>query len=111
MKILPIPLIREADAYTIVNEPVAGIDLMERAAAACFGWLKDKISTDRHIIVFCGSGNNGGDGLARAPDCPAGGGHRKAPPDDHSVMFQKGVATPVGLEPTTCRLEGGCSIL
>ena len=66
MKILPIPLIREADAYTIVNEPVAGIDLMERAASACFGWLKDKISTDRHIVVFCGSGNNGGDGLAIA---------------------------------------------
>ena len=32
MKILPIGKIREADAYTIANEPVASIDLMERAA-------------------------------------------------------------------------------
>ncbi|MCX6306448.1 MAG: NAD(P)H-hydrate dehydratase [Bacteroidetes bacterium] len=64
MKILPVPLIREADAYTIVHEPISDIDLMERAAGACFGWLKDHISADQKIMVFCGSGNNGGDGLA-----------------------------------------------
>lgn len=66
MKILPVQLIREADAHTIANEPISSIDLMERAAAACFGWLKGHISTDRKIDVFCGSGNNGGDGLAIA---------------------------------------------
>ena len=59
-------MIRKADAYTIINEPIAGIDLMERAAAACFGWLKENIPADQRIRVFCGSGNNGGDGLAIA---------------------------------------------
>ncbi|MEI7662799.1 MAG: NAD(P)H-hydrate epimerase, partial [Bacteroidota bacterium] len=66
MKILPVQHIREADAYTIQHEPVSGIDLMERASSACFNWLKANISPERTINVFCGSGNNGGDGLAIA---------------------------------------------
>jgi len=66
MKILPIDKIREADAYTIKNEPVDSIDLMERAAKACYKWMsKNFASTDR-IKIFCGLGNNGGDGLAIA---------------------------------------------
>ncbi|MDP1624044.1 MAG: NAD(P)H-hydrate dehydratase [Bacteroidales bacterium] len=66
MKILPTSLVREADAYTVINEPINDIDLMERAASACFSWLKDHITFDHKIRVFCGSGNNGGDGLAIA---------------------------------------------
>ena len=66
MKILPVALVREADAFTIINEPITGIDLMERAAMACFRWLKDNISPDQKINIFCGAGNNGGDGLAIA---------------------------------------------
>ncbi|MEI7499918.1 MAG: NAD(P)H-hydrate dehydratase [Bacteroidota bacterium] len=66
MKILPVSLIREADAYTIKNEPIDDIDLMERAASACFHWLEKKLDKDQKIMVFCGSGNNGGDGLAIA---------------------------------------------
>jgi len=66
MKILKAEQIRSWDQYTIEHEPVASIDLMERAATKCFEWL------DRHgwlvdpFIVFCGKGNNGGDGLAIA---------------------------------------------
>jgi NAD(P)H-hydrate epimerase len=66
MKILPVEKIREADAYTIANEPVESIDLMERAAKTCFKWIRKKIDRDRRIIVFCGLGNNGGDGLVVA---------------------------------------------
>jgi NAD(P)H-hydrate epimerase len=66
MKILPVPLIRQADAYTITHEPVAAIDLMERAAGACYAWLREHVAVEQKINVFCGSGNNGGDGLAIA---------------------------------------------
>lgn len=66
MKILPVSLIRAADEYTIMQEPVSSIDLMERAAAACYGWIEKNISKDFKIKAFCGSGNNGGDGLAIA---------------------------------------------
>jgi NAD(P)H-hydrate epimerase len=64
MKILPIEKIREADAFTIKNEPIADIDLMERAATELFEWMVAKTETDKGITIICGMGNNGGDGLA-----------------------------------------------
>ena len=64
MKILSSAQIRSADAYTIANEPVSSIDLMERAAAACAGWIKEHVAIKSSIRIFCGPGNNGGDGLA-----------------------------------------------
>ena len=66
MKILPIEKVREADAFTIENEPILSIDLMERAATTCSDWIKKNISKSKKIKVFCGPGNNGGDGLAVA---------------------------------------------
>lgn len=66
MKILPIDKVREADAYTIKHEPVDSIDLMERAAKACYKWMIKKFLTTDRIKIFCGLGNNGGDGLAIA---------------------------------------------
>jgi ADP-dependent NAD(P)H-hydrate dehydratase / NAD(P)H-hydrate epimerase len=64
MKILSASQIREADAYTIRNEPISSVDLMERAARALSDWLTNKYSNKSRIRIFCGPGNNGGDGLA-----------------------------------------------
>lgn len=64
MKILNCKQIREADAYTIKNEHNTSINLMERASKAFtnkFTVYFDELHT---IHVFCGIGNNGGDGLA-----------------------------------------------
>ncbi|MEO6150161.1 MAG: NAD(P)H-hydrate dehydratase [Mucilaginibacter sp.] len=59
--------IREADAFTIANEPIASVDLMERAAKAFVGWFINHFPVkDKGITVYCGTGNNGGDGLAIA---------------------------------------------
>jgi NAD(P)H-hydrate epimerase len=66
MKILPVDKIREADAYTIKHEPVASIDLMERAARACCKWIRKRTDITTTVKVFCGPGNNGGDGLVIA---------------------------------------------
>ena len=66
MKILPIEKIREADAYTIENEPIADIDLMERAATELFEWMVAKTDPEKEIRIFCGMGNNGGDGFVLA---------------------------------------------
>jgi NAD(P)H-hydrate epimerase len=67
IKIFAVDQIKEADAYTIANEPVASIDLMERAANACYQWLKTKIGDrEPRFFIYCGPGNNGGDGLAIA---------------------------------------------
>jgi len=64
MKILSASQIRLADAHTIEHEPVASIDLMERAASACVTWIKKNLSSKNFFKIFCGPGNNGGDGLA-----------------------------------------------
>ena len=39
MKILPIEKVREADSYTIKNEPVKSVDLMERAGGKCSDFI------------------------------------------------------------------------
>ncbi|NUO02496.1 MAG: NAD(P)H-hydrate dehydratase [Saprospiraceae bacterium] len=58
---------RNWDAYTIAHEPIASIDLMERAARAFSSWFQHHFpDIDRPIYIFCGPGNNGGDGLAVA---------------------------------------------
>ena len=66
MKILSIDQIREADRYTIQNEPIASIDLMERAASKVFRWMEYRVEEAETVRIFCGMGNNGGDGLALA---------------------------------------------
>ncbi len=66
MRILSTAQIREADAYTIEHEPIASIDLMERAADACAKWIAERFTKETSFYIFCGTGNNGGDGLAIA---------------------------------------------
>lgn len=66
MKILSATQIREADSFTIENEPIASIDLMERAASKIFEWIYKHTNTQNNFIILAGTGNNGGDGLALA---------------------------------------------
>lgn len=60
--------IREADAWTIANEPIDSWALMERAAHACAERIEQLLErSDRPaVVVVAGLGNNGGDGLAIA---------------------------------------------
>jgi NAD(P)H-hydrate epimerase len=58
---------RDVDEFTITQQPIASIDLMEKAARAfvkCF--LKTEFNAQKRVAIFCGKGNNGGDGLAIA---------------------------------------------
>lgn len=52
------------DQYTIDNEPIKSIDLMERAADCFVNWMISSFNSADPVIVVCGNGNNGGDGLA-----------------------------------------------
>jgi ADP-dependent NAD(P)H-hydrate dehydratase / NAD(P)H-hydrate epimerase len=65
MKIFSAPQIKAWDQYTIEHTPIASIDLMERAAQAFVDQLL-KLYPQQPFLVCCGSGNNGGDGLAIA---------------------------------------------
>lgn len=66
MKIFSSAQIKKWDAFTIENEPITSTNLMERAATACYNWLIGKNFSTLHFRIFCGKGNNGGDGLAIA---------------------------------------------
>jgi hydroxyethylthiazole kinase-like uncharacterized protein yjeF len=67
MKIFSAQQIYEADRLTIENEQITSDVLMERAATKLFEWIHARLrGTSVKIKLFCGIGNNGGDGLALA---------------------------------------------
>ena len=66
MKILSVDQIRQLDQATIAHEPIAPIQLMERASQAFVDWFTVRYDAFTPVKVFCGLGNNGGDGLAIA---------------------------------------------
>ena len=66
MKIFTSAQVHELDKYTIDNEPIKSIDLMERAAKALTQAITDNWNYNTPVIIFAGPGNNGGDALAVA---------------------------------------------
>ncbi len=68
MKILSAEQIKRLDKFTIAHEPIAPIHLMERASRKFADELVALLEKNkrRKVAVFCGAGNNGGDGLAVA---------------------------------------------
>lgn len=67
MVVLSADQVRAWDQYTMVHEPISSLALMERAAVSCVKWLEEhQILQQQQFYIFCGKGNNGGDGLAIA---------------------------------------------
>lgn len=66
MKIFTAEKIRLADQFTIDNEPISSVNLMERAALTCTDWISTNCKHHTKFAIFCGNGNNGGDGFAVA---------------------------------------------
>jgi ADP-dependent NAD(P)H-hydrate dehydratase / NAD(P)H-hydrate epimerase len=66
LKILTVDQIKKLDALTIEREPIGPIDLMERASHAFVSWFMPRFDNTKKIGIVCGTGNNGGDGLAIA---------------------------------------------
>ena len=68
MKLLSAAQIRELDQATIREQRTTSTALMERAASALAGWLYQHFTPAEagEMLLLCGPGNNGGDGLALA---------------------------------------------
>ncbi|OYQ31932.1 hypothetical protein CHU92_14915 [Flavobacterium cyanobacteriorum] len=67
MKIFNAAQIREADRLTIIRQGISSGGLMERVGNEVYLWLKNRFPDKETVFhVFCGKGNNGGDGLVIA---------------------------------------------
>ncbi|MCK0188433.1 NAD(P)H-hydrate dehydratase [Arenibacter sp. F20364] len=67
MKIFNAKQIYEADKFTIEQQKISSEQLMERAAIQVFNWIHSRMQgAQAKIHLFCGIGNNGGDGLVLA---------------------------------------------
>ncbi len=66
MKLFSAQELKEWDAFTVQHEPIASIDLMERAATACMPHILPHAIAATQVHILCGPGNNGGDGLVIA---------------------------------------------
>ena len=66
MKIFTTDGIRRIEEKTIERDNLSRLDLMERAAEAVTYEIVARWRINKHIIIFAGPGDNGGDGLAVA---------------------------------------------
>lgn len=65
MKILTAQQIKDCDSATIAKG-ISSVNLMEKASRACVDWIDNHFKTVHKFLIFCGNGNNGGDGFAIA---------------------------------------------
>ena len=78
MKIARVDEMRSMDRFAIEKLGIAEEILMENAAFASVALLRQKIGIQgRKFVIFCGAGNNGGDGLAVARLIISAGGKAK----------------------------------
>lgn len=67
MKIFNTEQIYAADRFTIEKQQITSEALMERAATQIYEWMNARLQGAQvKIHLFCGIGNNGGDGIALA---------------------------------------------
>lgn len=67
MKIFNKQQIYQADKFTIEKQQISSDELMERASLQLFEWIHETLQgAPVTVDIFCGIGNNGGDGLALA---------------------------------------------
>ena len=57
---------KQCDSRTIEHYGLPSMVLMERAALSVVSFLHERDLWQKKIVILCGSGNNGGDGLAIA---------------------------------------------
>lgn len=78
MKLATVQQMRGMDRYAIEKLGLAEEILMENAAHASAGLLQREIGIrGKKFVIFCGAGNNGGDGLALARLIASMGGYAK----------------------------------
>lgn len=65
-KVLSGDQVKSLDEKYVSGEGISSYQLMERAAHSFCDWYAENFLKEKTVSVFCGTGNNGGDGLAIA---------------------------------------------
>lgn len=95
---------KELDAYTIQEEEIESVELMERAANSAALFISGKYRDhERPIIIFSGPGNNGGDGLALARLL-----HKEGYKDIHAYLFNTNNSLSEDCQKNAERLQQEC---
>ena len=108
--------VRELDRIAIEECHIAGFELMQRAGRAAFTALLHRWPAARQLLVFCGTGNNGGDGFVIAALARAAGldarvclvGERAAIKGDagKALALAEAQQVPI-LDAAACRVDAG----
>lgn len=70
MKLLSSTQLADLDKMSIETEEISSVELMKRASGVFFAHLIKHVKGNyNEVFIFCGSGNNGGDGLCVANLC------------------------------------------
>ncbi len=97
MKILTAAEMRDADRRTIEDAGITSLQLATHAGAAVARFIVAEFPHARHLVVLCGKGNNGGDGMMAAAALVDAGrkphvlllGKRDELDGDPLIMFRK----------------------
>ena len=66
LRVLTVAQIRAVDAIAVHDFGMHSLVLMENAGRGCADWIDTKLNRSSDVVVLCGPGNNGGDGLVIA---------------------------------------------
>jgi NAD(P)H-hydrate epimerase len=64
--ILSSSALKSTDQHTLATQRLSNLQLVEKAARACVDWLHPRLQPHSKVVILCGHGNNGTDGLVIA---------------------------------------------
>src|SRR6202012_5583093 len=119
MKILTADEMRTADRVTTERFGISSLELMEHAGRAVARFILRELPQRRHIVVLCGKGNNGGDGLVAARHLAEAGctvsvlilGDPAELRGDAKTMLERLPVAPVGIREQSDFSHSGCQAL
>jgi hydroxyethylthiazole kinase-like uncharacterized protein yjeF len=119
MKILTADEMRTADRVTTGRFGISSLELMEHAGRAVARFILRELPHCRHIVVLCGKGNNGGDGLVASRHLVEAGctvsvlilGDPAEIPGDAKTMLERLPVAPISIKEESDFSTSGCNAL
>ncbi|MGB8536590.1 MAG: NAD(P)H-hydrate dehydratase [Acidobacteriaceae bacterium] len=119
MKILTADEMRAADRVTTERFGISSLELMEHAGRAVARFITRELPHRGQIVVLCGKGNNGGDGLVAARHLAEAGctvsvlilGDPAQVQGDAKAMLERLPVAPISIKEESDFSASGCKVL